>query len=148
MRLSLRYRLLLPLSLLLVGDLAATAWAAVAAARSADRRLAEQQWRIARTLTETASKYPLTEFVLEQVKGFSGAEFLLLQPGVPPLTTFGAKDISPPSDVPPATPTLEGEEHQLGPTILIAGQEYRCLRLPLKLRDPNAAGDLYIFYPE
>ena len=52
MRLSLRYRLLLPLTLLLLGDVAATAWAAEAAARDAERRLTEQLWRIARTLTE------------------------------------------------------------------------------------------------
>ncbi len=148
MRLSLRYRLLVPLLLLLLGDIAATAWAAQSAARSADQKLAEQQWRIARTLTETASKYPLTEFVIEQVKGFSGAEFLLLQPGLPPLSTLPEKDISPPRDVPLATLSREGDEHRLGPPVIVAGQEYRCLRLPLKLRDPNAPGDLFIFYPE
>src|SRR5262249_18335631 len=28
------------------------------------------------------------------------------------------------------------------------GQEYRCLRLPLRRRSPTTDGDLYIFYPE
>ena len=45
MRLSLRYRLLLPLGLLLVGDGVATAWAANIAARNAERQLAEQNVR-------------------------------------------------------------------------------------------------------
>src|SRR5437870_2758087 len=110
MRLSLRYRLLLPLALLLAGDVAATAWAASAAARGAERRLAAQQWAVARTLTEP--------------------------------------DTPAPADVPTADPVEEGEEHQLGPPVTVAGQEYRCLRLPLKAPHPNAGGNLYIFYPE
>ena len=81
MRLSLRYRLLLPLALLLAGDAAATAWAANIAARNAERQLAEQQWAIAHTLTEPRSTFPLTKPILEQMKGFSGAEFLFVPAG-------------------------------------------------------------------
>jgi signal transduction histidine kinase len=143
MRLSLRYRLLLPLSLVLLGDLIATAWAAEAAARDAERRLTEQLWRIARTLTQPRSRFPLVEPVLEQMKGLSGAEFLLVQPGLPPLSTFPDKSTPPPADVPPA-----GEDHPLGPPVTVGGEEYRCLRLPLRRRDPTAGGDLYILYPE
>src|SRR5437764_13546446 len=57
MRLSIRYRLLLPLALLLLGDAAATAWAAANAARRAEERLAAQQWAVARTLTEPRSTF-------------------------------------------------------------------------------------------
>lgn len=149
MRLSLRYRLLLPLSLLLIGDLAATAWAAAAAARGADQRLADQLWAIARTLVEPRSSFPLTEPVLGQMKGLSGAEFLLARPdGEVETTTLSGPKVRPPADVPVAVPAAEGEDHQLGPPVTIGGREYRCLRLSLRRRPPTATGDLYIFYPE
>lgn len=147
MRLSLRYRLLLPLLLLLAGDAAATAWAARTSARSAERRLAEQQWAVARTLTEPRSTFRLTTRVLEQMKGLSGAHFLSVHPTEPPQSTF-AEPPPPPADVPVAEhPDADGE-HTLGPPVRVGGTEYRCLRLPLRAPHPNAGGSLYIFYPE
>jgi signal transduction histidine kinase len=148
MRLSLRYRLLLPLTLLLVGDLGATAWAAASAAAEVDRRLAGQLWAVARTLTEPRSTFPLTEPILDQMKGLSGAEFLLVRSNKLPVSTFPDADAAPPTDVPTATPAADGEEHTLGPPVTVGGQEYRCLRLPLRRRFASADGDLYIFYPE
>jgi signal transduction histidine kinase len=148
MRLSLRYRLLLPLALLLLGDAAATAWAAQIAARNAERRLAEQQWAIARTLTESRSTFPLNKAVLEQVKGFSGAEFLFVPAGVgarEPVSTFRDAQPTPP-DVPRAEPAADG--FQLGPAVSVGGTEYRCLRVAFREQDPVRRGDLYIFYPE
>jgi signal transduction histidine kinase len=148
MRLSLRYRLLLPLALLLLGDAAATAWAAQIAAKNAERRLAEQQWAIARTLTESRSTFPLNQAVLEQVKGFSGAEFLFVPAGVgarEPVSTF--RDATPePPEVPRAEPAANGS--QLGPAVTVGGKEYRCLRVAFREQDPVRRGDLYIFYPE
>ncbi|MFM8274486.1 MAG: sensor histidine kinase [Gemmata sp.] len=146
MRLSLRYRLLLPLALLLAGDAAATAWAAAAAARGAERRLADQQWAVAATLQN--STFPLTEPILEQVKGLSGAELLFVRPGAEPQCTFPKPHPPPPTDVPTATRPAEAEEHALGPPVTVAGNEYRCLRLHLREPSRNAGGDLYIFYPE
>ncbi|MBA4066861.1 MAG: hypothetical protein C0501_24770 [Isosphaera sp.] len=142
MRLSLRYRLLLPLTLLLLGDAAATAWAAATAARSAERRLADQQWAVARTLAEPRTTFPLTERVLQQMKGFSGAEFLYVHPTDPPESTFPDPAPHPPADVPTAALPADGEDHTLGPPVEVAGRAYRCLRLPLR------GGSLYIFYPE
>lgn len=147
MRLSLRYRLLLPLTLLLVGDAAATAWAAAAATRAAERRLAGQLWAVVRTLTEPPS-FRLSEPILMQMKRLSGAEFLLVHPNRPPLTTFPDPNTEPPKDVPTAAPASEGEDHRLGPPVTVGGTEYRCLRLPLRQPHPSAGGDLYIFYPE
>jgi signal transduction histidine kinase len=147
MRLSLRYRLLLPLALLLAGDAAATAWAASAAARGAERRLAAQQWGIARTLTEPPY-FQLTEPVLKKMQRLSGAEFLRVGPGASRESTFPDPDTPAPADVPTADPAEEGEDHQLGPPVTVAGQQYRCLRLPLKAPHPNMGGNLYIFYPE
>jgi signal transduction histidine kinase len=146
MRLSLRYRLLLPLTLLLVGDAAATAWAAMTAARGAERRLASQQWAVARTLAE--STFPLKEPVLKQMKGLSGAEFLLARDERPLESTFPDPKPAPPADVPTAAQPQEDEEHLLGPPVEVRGMPYRCLRLPLKAPHPNPGCDLYIFYPE
>ncbi len=147
MRLSLRYRLLLPLALLLLGDAAATAWAAANAAHSAEHRLAAQQWAVARTLTEPPF-FPLKEPVLRKMQKFSGAEFLFTHPTAPTESTFPDPKPTPPADVPSAEQPQADEEHTLGPPVVVAGQEYRCLRLPLKAPHPNAGGNLYIFYPE
>src|SRR5437868_3607588 len=148
MRLSLRYRLLVPLLLLLVGDAVATAWAATAAANGAERRLAAQQWAVARTLAEPRSTFRLTQRVLEQMKGLSGAEFLLARDGTTLESTFPDPKPAPPDDVPTATQPAADEDHRLGPPVTVAGVEYRCLRLPLKAPHPNPGCDLYIFYPE
>lgn len=146
MRLSLRYRLLLPLALLLAGDLLATAWAAAAAAAAADRRLAGQLWAVADTLSGSRA-FPLTDRVLAQMKGLSGAEFLLVRPDGPPLTTLPDPAARPPADLPPAAPSGTAD-HALGPPVAVGGTDYRCLRLPLRPPHPNAGADLYVFYPE
>ena len=148
MRLSLRYRLLLPLALLLVGDLAVTAWAADTAARDADRRIAEQLHGIAVTLGEPGSSYPLKDFVLRQMKGFSGAEFLFLPANGLQLTTFAEEQTRPPPDVPLSTPGDDGTTPPLGPPVAVGGAEYRCLRIAIHRPQQNESGDLYIFYPE
>lgn len=147
MRLSLRYRLLLPLALLLIGDAAATAWAASVAARGAEQRLADQQWAVARTLTEPPF-FQLTEPILKKMRRLSGAEFLRVGPGAVRESTFTDPTTPPPADVPTATQPEADAAHALGPPVTVEGQEYRCLRLPLKEPHPNAGGDLYIFYPE
>ncbi len=139
MRLSLRYRLLAPLLVLLAGDFAATAWAAWAAARHAEERIAGQLHAVARTLTEPPT-FPLSPRVLEQMKALSGAEFLLVRRDVSRVTTFPDPLTTPPNVA--ATPTLT-----LGPPVTVAGTEYRCLRLPLR-QQPNEGGTLYVFYPE
>ena len=145
MRLSLRYRLLLPLALLLAGDLLATAWAASAAASAADRRLAGQLWAVADTLSGSRA-YPLTDYVLAQMKGLSGAEFVLIRPDGAVVSTLPDPAARPPADLPPAVPS--GGDHALGPPVTVGGTDYRCLRLPLRPPHPNAGADLYVFYPE
>lgn len=147
MRLSIRYRLLLPLVLLLIGDAAATAWAAAAAARRAEERLAAQQWAVAGTLAEPRSTFPLTGRVLEQMRGLSGAEFLFI-PVVGPHESTLDPVPPPPADMPTTTRPHSGETHSLGPAVDVAGNQYRCLRLSLRPPHPNAGGSLYILYPE
>ncbi|MCS6865571.1 MAG: HAMP domain-containing sensor histidine kinase [Gemmataceae bacterium] len=147
MRLSLRYRLLIPLALLLLGDAVATAWAASHAARQAEYQLASQQWAVARTLTEPPF-FPLTETILKKMQHLSGAEFLFTHPTLPPQSTFPHPTPLPPAEVPTAEHPRADEEPFLGPPVVVAGNKYRCLHLPLKPPHPQAGGNLYIFYPE
>src|SRR5262249_41819171 len=68
--------------------------------------------------------------------------------GVPPESTFDPIP-PPPADVPVVTLAAEAEDHSLGVPVVVAGTEYRCLRLRILYRPPPyAGGDLYIFYPE
>ena len=86
MRWGIRYQLLVPLGLLLLGILGVSAWAARTSARHAEARIARQLHDVSQTLS-TAS-YPLNERVLEQMKGLSGAEYLLVRPTGETLSTL------------------------------------------------------------
>jgi signal transduction histidine kinase len=135
--------------LLLAGDAAATAWAADIAARNAERQLAEQQWAIAQTLTEPRSTFPLTKPILEQMKGFSGAEFMFVPVGGGPRrseSTF--PDGAPPPDVKGFREPILTKDMHLGSLVTVAGRDYRCMMLTLREESPDRRGDLYIFYPE
>ncbi|MCS7270671.1 MAG: HAMP domain-containing histidine kinase [Gemmataceae bacterium] len=145
MRLSLRYRLLWPLVLLVFGEAGATAWTAWSAARHAEEQLAAQQAAVARTLAEPRSTFPLTARVLEQMKGLSGAEFILRLPGGGVESTL---------TVNPETLRLleEGpysdDDLFLGPVQVLEEQQYRCRRIVLKPPHPQAGAELFILYPE
>jgi len=143
MRLSLRYRLLIPLALLLAGIAAASAWTANEAAKEAERRTAEQLWAVARTLTVPPT-FPMTEPVLNHMKGFSGAEFLLLRPDGSRVGTFPDPLPTPPMEVPIA----EADAQALGWPVTVAGNEYRCLRIRLRPPHREEGATLFIFYPE
>lgn len=132
MRLSLRYRLLIPLLVLLVADLVATGWAASLAATREELRIADQLHAVARTLTETRT-FPLTARVLEQMKGLSGAEFVLNKSAGDQVTTFGE-----PVDLLPEPSEL----------FTWHGEEYRLLRVQLPESHPNRGDTLAVCYPE
>jgi signal transduction histidine kinase len=146
MWLSLRYRLLLPLALLLAADMAVTAWAAVSAARGADRALAARLRRVAHLPAEPPT-FPLSEPVLVLMKRLSGAELMRVRPDRGWISTFPDPSTPPPADVRVAT-SGERDDVHLGPPVAVADIEYRCLCVQLKAPHPNAGDDLYIFYPE
>lgn len=132
MRLSLRYRLLIPLLILLIADLVATGWAASLAAAREELRIADQLHAVARTLTETRT-FPLTARVLEQMKGLSGAEFVLNKSGGDQVTTFGERvELLP-------EPSELFNWH---------GEDYRLLRVQLPENHPNRGDMLAVCYPE
>lgn len=142
MRLSLRYRLLGPLLVLLALDAAATGWAAKTAADHAERQIAGQLRAVAHTLTEPPT-FPLTDRVLAQMKGLSSAEYLLVRRDGSRVGTFPNPD-TPPPDVPIST----ADDPTLGPPVVVNGTEYRCLRISLVPPHPQEGGTLYVFYPE
>src|SRR4029078_9091120 len=77
MRCRLRYQMLIPFTLVLLGTIAAvSACNAVLASRRAHRQIEEQLQGIAARLAASTSTFPLNDWVLRQVHGLSGAEFV------------------------------------------------------------------------
>ena len=142
MRLGIRYRLLGPLGLLLVGVVAASWWSARVAARRAEERVAAQVHNVAETLQQ--SNYQLNPTILLQMRSLSGAEFLYVPPAGVPLTTFPTGDV----DLPPPEAFADVGDDAIGPRVRANGQEYRCHRVVIRHPSTNAGGVVYIFYPE
>jgi signal transduction histidine kinase len=142
LRLGIRYRLLVPLGLLLAGVVGASLWSARVAARRAEGRVAAQIRDVSQTLA--SATYPLTPRVLDQVKSYSGAEVLLIRADGPRVSTFAAGPVEPPAE---SSPDGLGESG-LGPPVRVAGSVYRCRGFTLKEPNPAAGGVVYIFYPE
>jgi signal transduction histidine kinase len=144
MRWSIRYRLLVPLGLLLLGVVATSTWSAIVAARHARVRIIAQVRGVAETMS--AANFPLTPNVLERMKGLSGAEYLLINADGSRLATFPTTTI----ELPPESIFREpkpADTAQLGPKVNVNGAEFFCRRILLHL-PPNDGTALYIFYPE
>src|SRR5262245_1569687 len=107
MRLGLRGQLLIPLGVVVGAFIAVTSAAAYDAVRRERASLSQRLDDIARTAS--AGHFPLTENVLHQMKGLTGAEFLLLRSGHPAIGTLPSAstlDLSPFSQAHPATDEL------------------------------------------
>jgi signal transduction histidine kinase len=140
MKRSIRYRLFVPLGLLLLGVVGISAWSAVAAAQQAEERIARQVRGVTHTLAGTS--ITLTQPILQQMKGLSGADYLLSDADGNLLSTLSG----PPPDLPERIrnqPIENAEADRLGEPIDLAGQRYRCRRLPQRV-----GGNLFILYPE
>jgi signal transduction histidine kinase len=143
MRWRIRYQLLAPLLTLLLGVAGVSTWTAIDSARRAWQQIDNRFRSIAHTLAE--SSFPLGEPILEQLKGLSEAEYLLLTPARRRVATFAAADVQlPPDDV----IVNDWQDLRLGPSTTLAGETYFCSGLRLH-RPPDRAGAvLYILYPE
>ncbi|HET6879560.1 MAG TPA: HAMP domain-containing sensor histidine kinase [Pirellulales bacterium] len=143
MRWPIRYQILLPFAAaMLLGLLSASVLSAYLAARRAERQINEQLRHLGRTLTE--SSFPLTDAVLEQMRGLSGAEFALVDSsGKVVAKTPGAR-------VPrPASATDRWQDLQLGRPTQVAGKGYFVSSLTMASRGPSARPVvLHILYPE
>jgi signal transduction histidine kinase len=145
MRWSIRYRLILPLGLLLLSVILVSTWSAIAAAERAEQRIADQVRSVSQSLS--TANYPLTEAIIDQLTQLSGAEYLLMGPGERIGTLAELAKFKSPNDV--VDPSSEDIPFdQLGPRILIGNQYFRCRRITLKPPHLNAGSTLFIFYPE
>lgn len=142
MRLGIRYRLLGPLGLLLVGVVAASLWSARVAARKAEERVAGQVRNVSDILQR--ANFQLNPSILLQMRSLSGAEFLYAPPDGIAVTTFPNADVQ----VPPPEEFDRAGSDGIGPRTTANGQDYRVHRVVLRPPSTNAGGVVYIFYPE
>jgi signal transduction histidine kinase len=142
LRLGIRYRLLVPLGLLLIGVIGASLWSARVAARKAEERVAAQVRGISDTLQK--STFTLNPTILSQMRSLSGAEFLYVPPDGVAVTTFPTTDVH----VPPPEAFEAHGDAEIGPVVRVGGNDYRCRRVVIRGPSPNAGGVAYIFYPE
>jgi signal transduction histidine kinase len=144
MRWPLRIQIFLPFTLLMLGMLAAVSLlGAYGSARWQRQRVQEQLRNVARTLAE--SNFPLTDAVLRQGRGLSGADLTLATLAGKVEATTDAKLAPLPADV---------SEQSAGELVLdqqVRFGEEQFFATAVKL-PPRYAGDktrkLYIFYPE
>jgi signal transduction histidine kinase len=143
MRWPIRYQLLAPLLMLLLGVVALSTWTAVASAARARQQLETQFRGIAHTLSESA--FPLHPGVLKQMKGLTGAEYLLVRSGGERIGTLPDTDI----DLPPAEAVVDDwQTLRLGPPVTVDGRTYLCSGVRLLLHPDSRPATLYILYPE
>ncbi len=140
MKWSIRYRLFVPLGMLLLGVVGISAWSATTAARQAEERIARQVKSVTHTLA--GASLSLTPKILEQMKGLSGADYLLVDADGQRITTLSNSQFELPAEV-VNQPAEESPAEELGLPIEIDGERYRCRRLPQR-----TGGNLYILYPE
>ena len=171
MRLGIRYQLLLPLVILMVGVIGMSTWTAVSSADAAGRHIEKQMEDIAKTAVKSAS-FLRNHQILHLMKGLSGADFLLceqlaakeptpdggktrpvLDDQQKPFTTLDVL----PDDLPQP---VEATTQDLGPRVHVGGKVYFCRGVKLKQeREKGRKGEgenwqsqpglcVYVFYPE
>ncbi len=143
MRWGIRSQLLVPLLTLLLGSVGVSAWTAVRSAERARQQIDAQVRNVARVLSE--SSFPLTAPVLEQMKGLSGAEYLLIHGDGRRLGTLSAGTAPLP---PPAALVGDWQHLRLGPAFPIEGRRFLCCGLRLTQPRADQGLTLYILYPE
>ncbi len=140
MRWGLRYQLLVPPAVLLVGVAGISTWTATASAARARRQLDDRMRHVAQTLSE-APQFDLSRRVLQQMSLLSGAEFVLIGDDGPQLSTLPSL----PADLPPARTHEDLSSLRLEARVRVNGESYLCSGALLR---PPREGALYILYPE
>ncbi|HKI31709.1 MAG TPA: HAMP domain-containing sensor histidine kinase [Gemmataceae bacterium] len=146
MRWPIRYQLLVPLLTLLLGVVGVSTWTALASVDFARRQIETQVRHVAHTLSESRHVPLTSKTVLEQMKGLSGADYLLI-------AGDGSRSTTLPTDNPDLLPVEavaeDWETLRLGPRVTVAGHAYLCSGVRLLPRaDIPEGGTLYILYPE
>ncbi|HEY2883278.1 MAG TPA: HAMP domain-containing sensor histidine kinase [Pirellulales bacterium] len=144
MRWPLRYQILLPFTLVLLGAIVAVSVvSAVLATQRAGRQIEELLQSIAQTLSEP--RFPLTDAVLRQMHGLSGAEFVLTDQQGRVLASSGEGQL-PENDRQPVV--QRWEQLHLGPPVQIGNQAYFEMVLAMNERGTQRPGQLHLLYPE
>ena len=148
MRWPIRYQLLLPLLTLLLGVVGITTWTALASADRARHQIETRLRRVVYTLSPSGPvAIPVTnKAVLEAMKGFSEADYLLIAADGSRTTTLPTDDV----ELPPVETVVEDwQTLRLGPRVTAAGHVYlgSGVRLGQHASLPKG-GTLYILYPE
>lgn len=143
MRWSIRFQFLAPLGLLLLGLVGICTWTAWDSAHLARQRIAAQVHGISHTLAD--ARFPKNQHVLEQMKGLSGAEYLLIDAtGERFATLNGQIEHLPPADI----PENASSEPTLGDRILVEQKAFLCRGIKLKNPQGGPGATVYILYPE
>src|SRR5262249_54721727 len=106
MRWSIRYQILVPLFLLLLGVVGVCAWTAQDSARQARGRIAAKVMGNIHTLSEAT--FSLTPKVLDMMKGLSGAEYVLIEPTGKHVATIDGELPGLPAASPPTQALADG----------------------------------------
>ncbi len=144
MRWPIRYQILVPFAAaMLTGLVSVSALSALLAARRAERQIDEQVRNLGRTLVE--STFPLTDTVLEQMRGLSGAEFILFDTS----GKVAARSKTAPAHSAGRLPGRPWQQLALGPLIEAGGNGFFLSSLAMPPRGPAThALTLDILYPE
>lgn len=144
MRWPIRYQILTPFAGLMIAALVGvTLLDAQLAARRSERQTAEQLRGMARTLQE--ANFPLTDRVLSQMHGLSGADFAVLGPDRRVLAASGPL----PGEMPRVAPADRWELLDLKSPQEIGEQRYLVAALTLPPRSPQPGPlVLQMLYPE
>jgi signal transduction histidine kinase len=151
MRWPIRLQLLVPMLLVVfVAIIGSSLMSAALVAKWVRQGQEERLARVASTLTDATATFPLTELVLRQMSGLSGAQFVAFDAAgnaQAVSSSFGAADLTSLRQL-PTTRKLVGFAE--GRTVLIGGVSYLAARLVV----PNPGGDetaptsLAVLYPE
>lgn len=149
MRWPLRYQILVPFAaVMLIAIAGVSLLDALLAARWTEQHIQSQLGEVAVTLLD--SSFPLTNRVLRQTRGLSGAEFVLTDDGGRLL----ASSLPAASLKLPAGKALPADAFRLGPVVDVAGQSYFHAVVAVRDRGGSAAESpgtparLHILYPE
>ena len=140
-----RYQILMPFAgMMLAAVVSVSLLNAWWAATRSQRQIEEQLRGVARTLL--TSTFPLTQNVLEQMHGLSGAEFLLADASGHPLVTSGLTG----ENLPTADMvTQRWQDLRLGPMITLGDEQFFHIVVHADRRGAsNEPSLLHILYPE
>jgi signal transduction histidine kinase len=145
MRWPIRNQILLPFAgLMLLAVAGVSSLDAWLAARRSEQQINKQLREVARTLLD--SRFPLNDVVLRQMRGLSGAEFVLTTVSGRRIASSGLSATEIP---PPSTPVARWEELDLGSPVVIDDQIY--FQAAVRMNGRGIQPELlllHILYPE